>query len=295
MLGRKKKAGFTVNGKPHDSRLQPDRPGVISIEGRVKERPINPMGVRTLRPDVFRPGQFGVFDALVHTCETAGIPLQYHFDEALHTHVIDSLDGERHWWYAARYHGGPRLEEPAHRMDTHAYKDWMAISLYHVPEARLRELTAAHGGEVRRLANNGGAVIVPEVTLRTPEQDLRFTNVEVTVHGLRRDILWDGVLTAADIVLSLADQGGLSAELEWGEMVGQVLQQGYTFTHLNDELLEDRTGFTYEVGERRFKGRQPRFGNNLIHMTADVRVILSPEYMHWAWTDLSGGRPAAEG
>ena len=288
MLGRKKKSGFTVNGKPRDSRLQPERPGVISIEDRVKERPINPMGVRTLRPDVFRPGQFSVFDALVHICETAGTPLEYHFDEHMRTHVIDSLDGDRNWWYAARYHGGPRAEEPVHRMDTHAYRDWMAISIYHVAEVRVRDLNAAFAGDARRLENNGGAVIVPEVTIRTPEQDLRFTNVEVTAHNLRRDIFWDGVVTATDILLSLADQGSLSAEMEWVEMIGQTLRQSYTFTRLNDEKIEDRAGFTYEMGERRFKGRQPRFGNNLIHMPMDVRVVCSPEYMHWAWSDVAG-------
>jgi len=282
--------GCATKGGPGDTRPTAERPGRISIEGRLEERPLDPTGVRTLRPDVFRPGRFSVFDALVHTCAADGIPIEYHFDEDLRTHVIDSLDGERHWWYAAVYHGGHRPEEPAHRMDTHPYKDWMTIAVYRVAQERVRELLQAWSDEVRRLEANGGRAVVPQVTLRTPEQDLRFADVEVCPHDLRADLFQPGILTAADIMLSLADRGRLSADLEWCEMIGPALQQGYYFTRFNQERAGWRTGFTYQVGERRFEGRQPRFSNNWLHMSADIRAIVCPEYMRWEWTDLSGRR-----
>ena len=288
MTDMDERSGSSICGRPANALPTAERPGRITIEGRTEERPVDPTGVCTLRTDVFRPGQFSAFDALVHVCEEDGIHIEHHFDEDLRTHVIDALDGEPNWWYAAVYHGGSRPEEPAHRMDTHPYKNWMTIAVYRVPEERVCELRDAWGQEVRRLKANADRVLVPEVTLRTRQQDLRFTDVRVTAHDLRCDLFQPGTITAADIMLSLADRGDLSVELTWCEMIGSALQQGYYFTRFNDERAGWRTGFTYQVGERRFEGRQPRFSNNWLHMSCDIRAVLSPEHMHWAWTDLSG-------
>jgi hypothetical protein len=289
MTGTRQNPDCTINGTPGNTLPTAERAGLVTIEGMAQERPVEPTAMRTLRPDVFQPGQFSVFDALVQVCEADGIAIEHHFDECLRTHLIDSLAGEPHWWYAAAYHGGHRPEEPAHRMDAHPYRDWMTVSVYPVGEERVCELRRAWSDEVRRLEANGGRAVVPEVGLKTLEQDLTFADVEVTAHDLRVDLFQPGVLTVADIMLSLADRGDLSVGLEWTEMVGPTLQQAYYFTRFNDERAGWRTGFTYEVGERVFTGREPRFSNNRLHVTADMRAIVSPEYVLWSWTDLSGG------
>lgn len=39
--------------------------------------------VQTTRPDIFQPGHFSVYDALVHLAEAGSLDLQAHFDEAV--------------------------------------------------------------------------------------------------------------------------------------------------------------------------------------------------------------------
>ena len=65
----------------------------------------NPGEVLTVRPDIFNPGFFSMFDVLVYLENQGKIDLQYHFDESMNTHVIDSLNNEKlvvsnilQWW-----------------------------------------------------------------------------------------------------------------------------------------------------------------------------------------------------
>ena len=62
--------------------------------------------VQTGRPDIFQPEHFSLFDVLAHLDERGDIRLEYHFDEEMNTHVIDTLDGKSGWWYQAHYSQG---------------------------------------------------------------------------------------------------------------------------------------------------------------------------------------------
>jgi len=285
---------YNLFGEPGDSRPNRHRQGRISIEGLLDEYEIDPAEVKTLRPDIFKSGYFSVFDALVSACTQNGVDIQYHFDDELKTHLIDSINSKETWWYAAPYHGGNRRgEEPVHRMDCHPYKDWMVIRVYPVSEARIGDIYAAFKAETERLEANQGQIVVPTVSIHCPGLDLDFTNVAVTAHGLRSDMFQKEVITAADVMISLAKDGELSLDLTWREEVGRSLVQGYYFTRFNNRQAEGRAGFTYELGEEQFAGvRSPtgRFGNNFFHMISDIRVIVSPEYVKWRWTDLSRRR-----
>jgi len=285
-----------IIGTLHDTELDPARKGTIQVEGFIEDTEIDPTGIVALRPDIFKKGRFSAFDALVHVCAEREIDLKYHFSPELRTHVIDSIGGKENWWYAAHYHGGGMVEEPVHRMDTHPYKDWMRIEVYPVPQERVDEIQRAFRAEVERLERNGNKVVVPEVRITTPNQNLRFADVEVKPHGLRSDIFQPDVLAAADIMLSLADEGRISLDLTWLDNIASTLVQGYYFTRFNDEEAYGRAGFTFSMGEKYFQAkRQRRFGGNFFHMTSDIRVIVSPEYMHWQWTDLSRGGRTARG
>ncbi len=278
-----------LTGTPSDTRLHADRRGTISIEGLLEAWEVGPSGIETLRPDLFREGRFSALDALVHACGEHGIAIRHHFDEQLRTHVIDSLDARGGWWYAACYHGCRRCEEPAHRMDTYPWRDWTRLEVYRVPEERIGELHAAFRAEVERLESGNGNVVVPEVSVRAPLLDLSFSDVAVRPHGLRDDVFQPDVVTAADAMLSLAEQGEISLDLTWVECVGETLVQSYHFTRFNEQEADGLAGFTYELGEKSLAKERPgRFGNNHFHIMSDIRILVCPEYVHWRWTDLSG-------
>ncbi len=282
------RASLNVIGSPRNTALDAERKGTISVEGLIEDFEVNPKGIKALRRDIFKSGYFSAFDVLVDACKQKEIDIKYHFAADMKTHVIDSINGQKNWWYAAHYHGGQRTEEPIHRMDTHPYKDWMRIEVYQVGEERVEAIHSAFRAEVERLKKNGNKIVVPEVRVRTLKQNLTLKDVEVRAHGLRSDMFGPDVATAADIMLSLAERGDISLDFRWIDYIGKTLVQGYYFTRFNDEEAGGRAGFTFHMGERKFLESGGRgFGDNFFHMTSDIRVIVSPEYMYWRWTDLS--------
>ena len=78
------------------------------------------------------------------------------------------------------------------------------------------------GEEVLRLMRNGGNVVIPEVIIQSPTGHVEtFTDVAVTAHNFRSDVLQPGTVTALDILLSLGEQGKLSRlKLTWHERIG---------------------------------------------------------------------------
>ena len=65
-------------------------------------------------------------------------------------------------------------------------------------------------------------------------------------------------------------------------------------TRLNDDSQQGRAGFYYDVGENALRGKRAAggggFSNNSLHISPDIRVVVSPEYLDWRWIDLSGAR-----
>lgn len=240
--------GCKIIGGPENTRPDNNRKGKISVQGLLSDIPIDPCHIQSLRPDIFNKGYFSVFDCLVEVCGKHNIDIKYRFDRQLRCHIIDSIDNKKNWWYAAIYHGGGRPEEPIHRMDTHPYKDWMKIEVYQVTKERIDQIYSAFRSEAERLKSNKDKVIIPEVLIQTPNQDLKFTNVEVRAHHIRSDMFKPDVITAADVMLSLAEKGKLSLDLLWHEQFGRALVQGYYFTRFNEESAHDRAGFTYSLG-----------------------------------------------
>ncbi len=218
-----------ITGQPENTLPNVNRKGRISVEGFLTDIPVDPCQVKSLRPDIFNEGYFSLFDCLVHVCREHNIEIKFHFDRQLRTHLIDSIGKKKNWWYAAIYHGGGRPEEPVHRMDTHPYKDWMRIEVYQVSKERIDRIYSAFGAEAGRLRSNKDKVIIPEVLIQTPNQNLKFTNVQVKAHGIRSDMFKGDVITAADIMLSLAKKGKLSLDLLWRGQFGRALIQGYYY------------------------------------------------------------------
>ena len=236
--------------------------------------------VETFRPDIFQPGHFSLFDILIHLARQGDIALDYHFDESMDTHVIDAINGQGGWWYDAHYSGG-WSENNVFRMDMYPYKNGTQIRLYKEREERLTNIYRTFQEEVARLAGNGGQVIIPEVTIRSPRGSWTFRNVAVTAHDVRSDMLQPSVVTALDALLSLAEQGELSQlKLTWYERIGTADPvDTYYLEQIDEAEAYGSCGFVYETGPRDFSG----FTGSHIHIPSDVRVTVSPEYALWFW------------
>ncbi len=252
--------------------------GEIEIEG-VGVFLFDPGEVRTIRDDLFRNNHFSIFDVLVHLAQTGQIEIAYYFDGDMNTSVITDLDGHAEWWYDAYYDGGWR-ERSVFRMDHYPYKDKMTLRIVRATEEYLQAVYATYREEVSRLNDNNGKIIVPEVIIDGKNETMVFENVEITAHNLRQDMFQEGVTTAIDAILSLAEKNEISYDLQWYESIGTAgVVKSYWVERINDDVSEGRCGFVYEAGDEEFFF----FRGNHNHIPSDVRVINSPQYVKYFW------------
>ncbi len=265
-----------IFGEPRETKSVRERE--VTVEG-VGTFPFDPADIQTVRPDIFRPGHFSLFDVLHHLYQQELVDLTYSFDESMNTHVIGRLNGEEYWWYDAYYDGG-WPESSVFRMDHYPYKDGMFLAFKPLSADRLGSIERIFREEVARREANDGNVIIPEVIIRGRNETLRFDQVEVTAHDLRDDMLQPGVITAIDVILSLGDAGKIRYDLKWYESIGTAdIVKSYWVERINDDTAYDRCGFVYEAGSDVFRF----FRGNHVHIPSDVRVLNSPEYVEYFW------------
>ena len=252
--------------------------GEINIEGLGKFS-FNPWEVKTLRDDLFRDDYFSIFDVLAHLEANGLIEMDFYFDETINTYVIDNLDGHAHWWYDAYYDGG-WPERSVFRMDHYPYKDKMVLNLVRQSEDYLEAIYETYRDEVNRRKENDGKIIVPEVIIVLKNETLIFEDVEVKAHNLRPDMFQQGVVTAIDTILSLAEAGEISYDLQWYESIGSAgVVKSFWVNRINDDQSQGRCGFVYEAGDRVFDF----FRGNHNHIPSDIRIINSPQYVKYFW------------
>jgi hypothetical protein len=172
-------------------------------------------------------------------------------------------------------------------MDMYPYKNNMRIRVDSHSERRLAAIYQGFRREVQRLRDNGGEVVIPDLTIRAPGGRVSFQDVAVRPHNVRSDVLQPGVVTALDAIISLAEQGQISnLELTWYERIaGAQPVDSYWVEQINEDVAVGGCGFVYETGPREFAS----FSGTHIHIPADVRVTLSPEYALWFWICLGRG------
>lgn len=256
----------------------PEMQGKIMIEG-IGEYEFDPQDIETTRSDIFKEGHFSVFDILVHLDKKGETAMEYHFDESMNTHVIDSINGKGNWWYMAYYDGG-WPEANVYRMDHFPYKDKMYIRILQQDEPMFDSMYSIYREEVERKEQNNATVIIPEVTIRGPGEVLEFHDVEVTPHNIRNDTFQPGVVTAIDVIMSLGDKGEITYDLEWFESIGTAeVVKDYFVSRINNDQMHGRCGFVYEEGSLEYSG----FRGNHIHIPSDYRTLNSPEYVEWFW------------
>ena len=260
----------------------PSSEGVLEIEG-LGPFTFDPAEIQTLRPDIFAAGHFSLFDVLVHLADKGWYTLDYHYDICLDAHVVDDLNGQMNWWYRAHYAGG-WYEINAYRMDMFPYKDGTHIRMRRHTEDYIGRLYNSFAEEVMRKSINQGRTVIPEVRVGTAI----YNDVPVSAHDARTDVLQPGTITALDVLLSLADQKQINQmKLTWYGSIGDAdpvdsfwieqIDDGDTF--FDGESSPAEGGWVYETGSLDFSG----FQGSHIHIPADVRTIVSPEYMTWYW------------
>jgi hypothetical protein len=260
------------------SNTNPTQRGKISFKS-IGDFEYNPGSIETLRKDIFKDGYFSVFDVLIHLDEKDKIDMEYHFDKNLNTHVIDSINGKKHWWYIAYYDGG-WSENNVFRIDHFPYKDGMYIRIFPMEEKNINSIYEIFRREIEMKNQNGEKIIVPRVIIRGPQTNLEFTNVEVKPHNLRSDIFQEGIVTAIDIIMSLGDEKKLSYDVKWHDSIGSAeIVRNYFVDRINNDKAYGRCGFVYEAGSEKFGG----FRGNHIHLPSDSRVLNSPEYVEYFW------------
>ena len=254
--------------------------GEVTIDNQLFT--FDPTEVVTIRPDLFNPGFFSMFDVIVHLDLQGLISLEYHFDETMNTHIIDSLNGEPNWWYTAYYSGG-WSERNVFRLDHYPWKDRTTLSFYKTSPSALTNIYSVWKDEVIRRNTNSRKVVIPQVIIRVYNDIKEFEDVEVTPHNLRSDIFHKDVITAMDVILSLGDQGKITYELQWYETIATAnIVKNYWVEAIDTYKAEGRSGFVYEAGSIDYSG----FLGNHIHLPSDSRMLNSPEYVLFYWIDL---------
>ncbi|MBU7004978.1 MAG: hypothetical protein HXS50_05385, partial [Theionarchaea archaeon] len=235
--------------------------------------------VETIRPDIFRPGFFSVFDVLVHLHREGKITLEYHFDESMNTNVIDRIDGEPNWWYQIYFSGG-WPENNVFRSDHYPWKDGATLRVSKMDPAKIEAIYQTWREEIKRLRSVGGKVIIPNVLIQSRSFHMEFRNVEVTAHNMRKDIFQDGVITALDVIMSLGDQKKLSYDLKWYEAIGRAdIVKDYWIENIDSDKAFGGCGYVYETGSLKYR----RFTGNHIHLPTGSRPLNSPEYVELFW------------
>lgn len=266
--------GSAILGVPTETELL--EIGRMDIDG-VGTFEFNPAEIQTLREDIFTRGHFSVFDVLTHLSNRGRVQMKYHFDSEMNTHVIDELDGQGNWWYSAYYEGG-WPERNVFRMDHFPVKDRTTIRILREDDQRLQRRYEVFREETAR-RTRPDRIVIPEVLIRGPTANLSFENVEVTGHNLRKDTLQPGVITAVDVIMSLAEQGKLTYDLLWRENIIGNLVKNYWVERIDEDEAYGGCGFVYEAGSLKFRG----FSGNHIHIPTDIRVLNSPEYVEFFW------------
>ncbi len=241
-----------------------------------------PNQVETVRPDIFNPGYFSVFDVLVHLHKQDKINLQYHFDQSKNANIIDEINGETNWWYQIYYSGG-WPERNVFRPDHYPWKDQTTLNFYQETPSKISSIYKVWEDEVTKRNRNNQELIIPQVKIRSKTFTLTFENVKVLPHNLRHDVFKEDTITAMDVILSLGDQEEISYELQYYESIGTAgLVKSYWVEAINQDAASGRAGFVYETGSTQFRYSS----GNHIHLPSDTRVLNSPEYVEYFWISI---------
>jgi len=306
----------------HMASLVPEIPGSQVKIGN-QNYPFDPEEhtIETVRPDIFAPGYYSMFDVILAVAAQNQIPIEYSYDSTRKTHFITNMAGlSGEYWYHFSYDaGGGNSNEiqfrRENRWDETLWRPGVWIQV--VDNESLDDIKAEYLEEIERETQNGH--LIPQVKIRlnpsmfegNPVGSGRITvnklfeNVVVTPHNYRSTGFESpyskpfnpGVVTSLDILLSLVDQGYLT-------VVTGVFYTNFGTKYIDSYYVVEmgfpaegiahssgRHGFTYTTGN----GSEfylAHSADNKFHITSDIAVLHAPDFSSWKWTEL--GNPYYE-
>jgi hypothetical protein len=283
--------------------------------------------IETVRPDVFAPGYYSLFDIILAVAERNGIHIDYEYDEAAKTHWINAIDGVLgdYWYHWAFDTGGARFENEfgwrrCNRWDEILWKPGTKVAV--VEGEDVAGLKQAYHDEIERENAFGSAVDIVKINIKAkdyqgnPEGSGRitvsreFNNVALTAHDLRASTaehiyskpFQPGVVTVADIAFSLEDQNEIAAvypvfyDRIAGSYIDSFYVQGLGFPDVGIAHASGSQGFICRTHlgsmEGGTNGTNVNEAKGSMHIPLDLQVIHSPNYSKWQWMEL--GNPYYE-
>lgn len=296
-------------------------PSQVEILGRIYPFDPSARAIDSVRPDIFAPGYFSMFDAILAVARANGIAVDYHYDESRKTHFIDRIDGVAgDYWYhfsfdAGSGNAGEIKFRRANRWDELLWRPgaWVRV----VAGEDLPEIKQEYLEEIERERAEGNTI--PLVRISVDPSDYRgnppgsgrgrvqreFRNVRVAAHDMRAagsatpyaKPFRPGVVTALDVLLSLRDQGMLDAvtSVHYSYFAQRYIDSRYVvalgFPGIGTMHASGRQGFVY-VTENGSAERLPNNADGKLHVTSDILVIHAPDFATWRWAEL--GQPYYE-
>ena len=305
--------------------VPPGPPGSqVDLLGRIISFDPSEHQINTVRPDIFAPGNFSMFDAILAAARKEDISVEYHYDDDCKTHFITRFDGvPGDYWYHFSYDAGSgnRGEiryRRAHRWDEALWRPGVWVQL--VKGEDLAAIEQEYVEEIAREKAQGH--VIPQVRIALNPSDFsgnppesgritverRFTDVKVTAHNLRATghpspyskPFQPGVATSMDLLLSLKDQGELDLVTAafYTRFAGNWIDSYYVvamgFPGVGTAHASGRQGFVY-VTNNGTPGRLPNNADGKFHMTSDIAVLHAPDFSYWRWIELGSPDYAIRG
>ncbi len=293
----------------------------VEIKGKAYSFDPVAQNIISVRPDIFAPGYFSMFDAILAAARQNGIKIDYRFDPDCQTHFIDRIDGvSGNYWYHFSYDAGEGNSTEikyrrANRWDEALWKPGVWVKV--VDGENLEEVKTEYREEILREKSYGPLIPLVKIEINpssykgNPPESHRITvsrefrNVQVTSHNWRGTDtpslypkpFQTGVVTSLDILLSLQDQGKLDVVTS---VFYTYFAQKYIFSYYVVGLgfpgvglahASGRQGFIY-ITENGSFNRLPNQADSKLHMTCDIHVIHAPDFSYWRWAEL--GNPYYE-
>lgn len=267
----------------------PPSPGRVEIRG-VGSFAFDPADVRAQRADLFAHGWLTAWDVLVALHERGDISLEWSYDEQRRSHRVESINGLEGWWYDVRLPGAT-FERTLLRMDMHPIREGATIYLYLEEPEFLQALDAEHRAEGARRVEEAGLLIIPEVLIKGPRNQVRFVDVAVTSHDVRPDVFRPGVITLLDVLLSMGEAGLLDGlALAWHENAESEHGSGHFWVQsirMSDWLAEppgmcEYMGWATATGLLAFQADHVHQDAHL-HLSPDLVALVSPQRVIWEW------------
>lgn len=301
----------------------PPTPGSrVDIMGRVFTFDPAEITIKTsVRPDIFAPGYFSMFDVILAVAKKNGIRMSLIFDPRCMTYFIKTIDGRGgKYWYHFSYDAGSGNSSEinyrrANRWDEALWRPGVWIKV--VEGENLDEIKAEYIEEILRERQLGH--VIPRVSISINPSNYRgnppgsdritfsrdFTNVKVAPHDMRGTGFASpypkpfrpGVVTSLDILLSLMDQGqlnlvtGVFYTFFGGHYINSFYVVEMGFPGVGAAHSSGRQGFVY-VTENGTPNKLPNNADGKLHMTSDINVVHAPDFSTWRWAEL--GNPYYE-